>query len=188
MLPIEHFCGFCKTKRLGFHLTFKTTDLQDIIYTIPGDNIQVTFDKIFLFVTKFIPGAQTQIMFRDSIKNRFTVSFDSWNTDRKTVDTQLEYQVDMGSAQNINSLKFLIVFHQTAARIGAPSKAEIVAGFDYLNVRKYHVDIDGVRYPRDGVNNDYGLNDYVDQSRDSKLFYKEYVGEELLIFLYIILI
>ena len=30
------------------------------------------------------------------------------------------------------------------------------------------------------VNIDFGLNDYVDQYRDLKLFYKEYVGEELL--------
>ena len=45
---------------------------------------------------------------------------------------------------------------------------------------KDHVDIDGVRYPRDGVNFDYGINDYVDQYRYLKFFYKEYVGEELL--------
>ena len=52
--------------------------------------------------------------------------------------------------------------------------------FDNLNVRKYHVDIDGVPYPRDGVSMDYGLNDYVDHHRGLKIFYKEYVGEELL--------
>ena len=46
-------------------------------------------------------------------------------------------------------------------------------------MRKYHVDIDGVRYPRDGLNTDYELNDYVDQYKDLKLFYKEYVGEKL---------
>ena len=37
-LPIEHFFGFCKTfkkitKNLGFHFTFKTADLQNIIFT-----------------------------------------------------------------------------------------------------------------------------------------------------------
>ena len=47
-------------------------------------------------------------------------------------------------------------------------------------MRKYYVDIDGVGYPRDSVNVDYGLNDYVDQYRALKLFYKEYVGKELL--------
>ena len=47
-------------------------------------------------------------------------------------------------------------------------------------MRKYHVENDGVRYPRDCVNVDYGLNDFVDQYRDWNLFYREYVGEELL--------
>ena len=47
-------------------------------------------------------------------------------------------------------------------------------------MRNYQADIDGVRYPKNGVNVDYGLNDYVDQYRALKLFYKGYVGEELL--------
>ena len=89
-------------------------------------------------------------MFNDSIKDSFTLSFDSWSTDRKTVDTQLEYQADIGSAQNINSPKYLTAVHQTAARIGVPNKANNVAISDHLDVRKYHVDIDAVRYPRDG--------------------------------------
>ena len=102
-------------------------------------------------------------MFNDSIKDSFTLSFDSWTSDRKTVDTQLEYQADIGGARNFNSPKYLIAVHLTAARIGVPNKANNVAIFDHLDVRKYHVDINGVRYPRDGVNVGYGLNDYVDQ-------------------------
>ena len=92
------------------------------------------------------------MMFNDSIKDSFTLSFDCWTGARKTVDTQLEYQVDMGSAQNINSPKYLKAVHQSAARIGVPNKAYNVAIFDHLDVRKYHVEIDGVRYPGDGVN------------------------------------
>ena len=42
-------------------------------------------------------------MFNDSNKNSFTLSFDSWSPERKTVDTQLEYQTPKGSAQNINT-------------------------------------------------------------------------------------
>ena len=52
--------------------------------------------------------------------------------------------------------------HQTAARIGVPNKAEYIAFFHNLNVRKYHVDIDGVRHPRDGVSIDYASKDYLD--------------------------
>ena len=73
-------------------------------------------------------------MFNDSFKVSFTLSFDSWTSDRKTFDTQLEHQVDIGSAQNNNGPKYLKAVHQTAARIGVPSKANIVAIFDHLDV------------------------------------------------------
>ena len=80
----------------------------------------------------------------------------------------------------MNSPKYLIVAHQTAVRLWVPNKANNNAVFDNRDVWKYLVDIDGVHYPRDAVNIDYGLTDYVEQYRDLKLFYKEYVGEELL--------
>ena len=106
----------------------------------------MNFDKLFLYVPIFIPDAQTQKKFEDSIKSNFTLSFICWSTDRKTIDTQLKYQVDIGNAQKINSPKSLVVAHQTAVRLQAPNKANNGAVFDNLNVRKYHVDIDGVRW------------------------------------------
>ena len=42
------------------------------------------------------------------------------------------------------------------------------------------MDIDCVRYPLDGVSIDYASHDYVDQYKDLKIFYKEYLGEQLL--------
>ena len=185
VLPPEQIFGFCKTfekitKQFGFHLTLKTADLQDIIYTTLGDDINVNFDKLYLCVPILFPDAQTLIMFNDSIKNCFTLSFDSWSTHRKPVDTQLEYQVDIGGAQIISSPKHLTVAHQTASRMRVSNKALNVAVFDNVNVRKYHVDIDGVRYPRGGVSIDYASNVYVDQYRDLNLFYKEDVDEEIL--------
>ena len=159
-LPLEHIFGFCPvfkriTKQLGFHLTFETTDLQDMLYTTLGDDIKVNFGNSFLYVPKIIPDAQTQIMFNDSNKNSFTLSFDSWSTDRETVDTQLDYQVDIGSAQKIISPKYLIAAPQTGDRKQAPSKSRKTAVFDNLMVRKNHVDIDGIRYPREGISNDF---------------------------------
>ena len=118
-------------------------------------------------------------MYNNSIETSFILSFDARTSDRKTIETQLEYQVHIGSAQNINSQKYLLVAHQTAARIGVPNKANNVAVFDNLDVRKYFVDFDGVRY-RDVVSVGYTSNDFLDQYRDFKVFYKEYVGEELL--------
>ena len=151
----------------------KTVDLQNVIHTAQGENIKLIFGKLYFFVPICIPDAQTQIRFNDSIEDSFTLSFGSWTSKRKTVDTQLEYEIDISSAQKIDSPINLIAVHQTAARISVPNKVNNIAFFDHLDVRKYHVDIDGVRYPRDDVNVDYGLNDYVDQYRDLKTFYKE---------------
>ena len=135
---------------------------------------------MILDVPIFILDAETQIMFNDCFKNCFILSFDSWrSTDIKTVETQLENQVDIGSAQNNIPPKPITVTHQTAARIGVPNKASNVAVFDNLDVRKFHVDADGVLYSRDGVSIEYASNDYVDKYRDLILFSKEYVGKEL---------
>ena len=184
-LFLEHIFRFCKTfkkitKGLGFHISFKTADLQDILFTTIGTDIIVTINSLYLFVPTFIPDAQTQVMFNDSIKNSFSLSFDSWTTDRKIVNTGLGYQEDIGSSANINSPKYLIVPHQTAVRAGASNKANNISIFDNLDVRKYVVEIDGVRYPKDSVNVNYTKNDYLDQYRDIKLFYKEHLGEPLL--------
>ena len=91
----------------------------------------------------------------------------------------MEYQVDLGSAQNINSPKYLIVAHQTAAR-AVGGKLVKNAIFDNLDVRKYFVEIDGIEYPKDAVDVDYNANQYLDQYRDIELFFKEYVCEPLL--------
>ena len=93
-----------------------------------------------------------------------------WSTDRKTFDTQLEHQVDIGGAQKINGAKYLIIANQTAARIEVPNEAKNIAVFDNLNVRKNHSDIDGVGYLLDGFSIDYTSNDYVDQDRDLNFF------------------
>ena len=45
-------------------------------------------------------------MFIGSFEISVTLSFDSWSTERITVDTQLDYQVDIGTAQSINSPNF----------------------------------------------------------------------------------
>ena len=94
--------------------------------------------------------------------------------------TDQTYQVDIGSAQSFNSTKYLICPHQTHDRSNFPNKRRNISIFDSLDVRKYFVEIDGQRYPRASVLTNYDLNDYTNHYKDLKLFYKEYVGEELL--------
>ena len=111
--------------------------------------------------------------------NNYSITFDSWYTERKISNDGKELQVDIGSAQNINSPKYLISAFQTNART-TPNKASNPAIFDNNHVTKYFVEIDGIRYPKDGVLLNFEENSNLDQYRDIKLFYKDYVGEELL--------
>ena len=183
-LALENIFGFCKsfkkfTKNLGFHKIFRTADLQDIIYTSIADNINVTINSLYLFVPTLTPSTETQLMFNESIQNTYRMFFDDWFTERRVVSDTIT-QIDIGSAQQVNSPKYLIACHQTAARLNAPDKGINISRFDNLNVRKFFVEIDSVRYPRDGVLINYNENDYIDQYKDLKLLYKEYVGEELL--------
>ena len=159
-LPLEHIFGFCKTfkkvtKNLGFHISFKTADLQDLLFTTIATDINVTINSLYLFVPTFIPDAQTQLMFNDSIKIVLHFHLILGLQIEKLLILDLEYQVDIGSSANINSPKYLIVSHQTAARSGTSNKANNISIFDNLDVRKYFVEIDGVRYPKDSVHVNY---------------------------------
>ena len=183
-LALEHNFGFCKTfrkvtKNLGFHLTFKINDLQDIIFITIADDINVTIISIHLYVPQLNPSTSTQVMFNESFKNSYTITFDSWYTERKIPNDGRELQADIGSAQHINSLKYLLSSFQTSART-APNKASNPAIFDNNHATKYFVEMDEVRYPKDGVLTNFEESSYLDQYRDLKLFYKEYVVEELL--------
>ena len=183
-LALENIFGFCRTfkkitKNLGFYLKFKMNDLQDIIFRTIADDINVTINSLYLFVPKLLPSTTTQVMFKEAIMNNYTITFDSWYTERKISNDGRELQVDIGSAQHINSPKYLISAFQTADRT-TPNKNSNPAIFDNNNVTKYFVEIDGVRYPKDGVLINFEENSYLDQYRDLKLFYKEYLGEQLL--------
>ena len=65
ILPLERIFGLCKTLRKitqnrGYHLTFKTADLQDKVYTILATDVKVTSDKFHLYVAIFFPSAESQ--------------------------------------------------------------------------------------------------------------------------------
>ena len=165
-LALEHIFGFCKTfkkitKNLGFHLKFKMNDLQDIIFTTIANDINVTINSLYLYVPILIPNSQTQLMFNEAIMNNYTITIDSWYTERKISNACRELQVDIGSAQQINSPKYLISAFQTNART-TPNKAANPAIFDDNDVTKYFVEIDGVRYPKDGVLLNFEENSYLD--------------------------
>ena len=147
---LEHIFGFCKKrKNLGFQIKFKLNDLQDIIFTTIANDINVTINSLYLYVPILLPNTQTQVMFNEAIMNNYTITFDSWYTERKISNDGRELQVDIASAQKIISPKYLISVFQTIART-TPNKASNPAIFDNNHVTKYFVEIGGVRYRKMG--------------------------------------
>ena len=104
-LPLEYIFGFARsfkkvTKGLGFELDLRTSNRKrDILYTTSDDNdVDVTINSISLFVPQIIPSPETQVIFNEAISKTFTLSYESWTTDRKPVDTAREFQADISSA------------------------------------------------------------------------------------------
>ena len=55
-----------------------------------------------------------------------------------------------------------------------------IAILDNMDLRKYYIEIDGLRYPRDSVLINYEENDYIQEYKNLKLFYREYIGEPII--------
>ena len=183
-LPLECIFGFARsfkkiTKWFGFELDLRTSNRkQDILYTNLGDNdVNVTNNSIKLFIPQIIPSPETQVYFNEAIWKSFTLSYESWTTDRKPVDTAREFQIDISSASNLKSPLYLKAAHQKTQRPDPANPANNLSNnrfnnsiFDHVEVRKYYSEIDGVRYPKNPVMVNFAENNYLEQHRDLKLF------------------
>ena len=161
---------------------------RDILYTTFGDNgVNVSINSISLYNLTIIPNTETQVYFNEAFSKTFTLSNESWTTDRKPIRTAREFQIDFSSASNTNSPLYLIAAHQRTRR---PNPDDLTinlsnnwfnnAIFDHSKVRKHHSEIDGVRYPKNPIMVNFDENSYLEMFRDLKLFFKEYVGEQFL--------
>ena len=162
-MPLEHISGFCKsfkktTTKIEFHLKLKRNDLQHYIFTTKATDINVTINSLYLYVPILIPNSQTQILFNESIMNNYTITFDSWYTERKISNDGRKLQVDISSAQKLNSPKYLIKSFQANAGAATINKSNSPAIFDTNLVTKYFVGIDGVCYFKDGVLTNFAEN------------------------------
>ena len=128
-------------------------------------DISVTINNLYLYIPNPIPSVETQLMINEATQNIYKLSYDDWYTERRTIK-HLLVQHDIGSAQQVNSPKYLICAHQTKDRIDTPNKNNNIAKFDDLDLRKYYVEIDGQRYPRNGISKNFFKNEYKDQYRD----------------------
>ena len=114
-LYLEDIFGFCKTfkkanKNLGFLISFKTNDLQDIICTSMTDDIDVTINNLYLYVPNLIPSVETQLMFNEATQNNYKISYDDWFTERRIISDTIT-QLDIGSSRKVQSPKYLIGAH-----------------------------------------------------------------------------
>ena len=89
-------------------------------------------------------------MFKEATQSNYKISHDEYYTERRLISDVI-FRVDIGSAQEVSSPKYLISAHQTQLRINDPNRNNNTAIFDNLNLRKYSVEIDGQSYPRDSV-------------------------------------
>ena len=158
---------------------FNTNDLQNIMYSFMADDINVTFNKLYPNIPNLIPNVETQVMFNEGTQNNYKIPYDEYLTERPVISDNIT-KVDIGRFQQVNSPKHLIGAHQTRARADTANKNNNIAILDNLNLQKYYVEIDGVRYPRDGILVNYEQNDYIEQYKDLKLFFTEHIGEELM--------
>ena len=181
-LPLEYVFGSGKsfkkiTKELGFELHLQTSNRKrDILYTTLGyDDVIVTINNISLFIPQIIPSPESQVYFKKGISKTFTLSYESWTTDQKPVDTANEFQINVISASNNNSPLYLIAAHQKIQRpdpadltINLPNNKFNNAFFDQVKIREYYAEIDGVRYPKNPIMIKYDENIYLNQNKDLK--------------------
>ena len=75
--------------------------------------------------------------------------------------------------QNANYLLTVMNFSfRLVDRTGTPNINNNIAIFGNVNVEKYFCEMDGYRYPKEAVLTNFPKNDYLDQYREKKLFYK----------------
>ena len=140
------------------------------------DDLNVTNNSFYLYIPNLIPSVETQLMYNEATQKIYKISFDEWYTERRVISDMI-FQLDIASAQQTNSPKDLICAYQTKERTNAPNKKIIIAIFDNLDLRKYHVEIDSLRHPRDSLLRNYEQIDYIGQYKNLKLFFHEYIGE-----------
>ena len=149
------------------------------MYTSMTDDINVFNNNLYLYVPNLIPSVEAQVMFNEATQNNYKTSYYEWFTERRIISDTIT-QLDIGSAQNVQSLKYLFGAHQTKDRIYAPISTKNVSIFDKLDLQKYYIEIDGQRYPRDSSLMNFEQNYYIEQYKDLKLFFKEHIGEQLM--------
>ena len=85
------------------------------------DEINVTINSLYQYIPNLIPSVETQVMFNEATQKNNKISFDEWYTERRLI-SDLLFQHDIGSAQQLSSPKYSIGSHQTQLRTIVPNQ------------------------------------------------------------------
>ena len=143
------------------------------------DNVDIVPNiSLYLFIPSLFPFRKQQQIFNEPIERSCTLSFYSWVTDRKPVNTVNEHQLDVKRASNIIvPLYIKAALQETQGDNPArPPNQFNKALFDNVGMKRYFVHVDSVWYPKDENETNCAVSKYFDQYRDLKLFTKEYNG------------
>ena len=124
-----------------------------------ADDINVSINKMHVFIPNLIPYVETQLLFNEATPNKNMISYKEFYTERRLLSDMI-VQVDIGSLQRVNSPRYLIGDHQTRHRTDDPNKNNIISIFDNLDHRKYYVEVEGHYYPRDSLFINFEENDF----------------------------
>ena len=69
-----------------------------------ADDINVTIRRLYLYIPNLLYSVETQLMFNEATKSKYTLSFDEWYTEGRLI-SDLLVQHDIGSVQRVNSPK-----------------------------------------------------------------------------------
>ena len=153
-------------------------DLQDIIFTTIADDINVTINSLNLYVTQLIPSTSTQVF----LMNLLWIIIQSLSIHGIP---NVKFQTMVENFRLISVVHKILIVRNIWYQIFKQMQEQLLTKLvtqRYLIIitSKYFVEIDGIRYPKDGILTNFEENSYLDQYRDLKSFYKDYFGEKLM--------
>ena len=86
-----------------------------------ADDKNVTNNNLYLFIPNLLPSVETQLMFNEATQNNYKTAYNEYYTERRILSDVIVH-VDIGSAQQVNSPKYLISAHQVKDSVDTPNK------------------------------------------------------------------
>ena len=139
----------------------------------------MTNNNLYLYVPNLIRNVETQVLFNEATQKNYKISHDENYTERRVI-SDMSTHMDIGSSLQVNSPKCLIGAHQARVRADTANKNNNIAIFGNLDLRNFLIEVDAIRYPRDSILVNFEQNDYIEQFKEIKVFFREYIGEELM--------